>query len=185
MLWPDWKIKIIIKAEGIFAKRQWWADKPFLKYVLDPSFGKYPYRKIYHAETKNNRHMLASCNIFIWILWCQKLIEDDYEFSYLFEPFCDAFSHNGNRRERVNAALPLHRRVWCWGYHHGKVSALESRAIETAWMCQRHWNENVVILTKFPSLAALKVVVSTTFSVASDENFIKMTFPFHWTGHHR
>ena len=42
-----------------------------------------------------------------------------------------------------------------------------------------HWNENVVILTKFSSLAALKVVILTTFSAASDEDFIKMkTFPF-------
>ena len=46
-----------------------------------------------------------------------------------------------------------------------------------------HWNENVVILTKFSSLAALEVVILTTFSAASDENFIKMkTFPFQWYG---
>ena len=48
-----------------------------------------------------------------------------------------------------------------------------------------HWNENVVILTKFSSLAALEVVILTTSSAASDENFIKMkTFPFQcitWT----
>ena len=44
-----------------------------------------------------------------------------------------------------------------------------------------HWNENVVILMKFSSLAALEVVILTTFSAASDENFIKMkTFPFQW-----
>ena len=42
-----------------------------------------------------------------------------------------------------------------------------------------HWNKNVVILTKFSSLAALKVVILTTSSAASDEHFIKMkTFPF-------
>ena len=42
-----------------------------------------------------------------------------------------------------------------------------------------HWNGNVVILTKFSSVAALEVVILTTFSAASDENFIKMkTFPF-------
>ena len=42
-----------------------------------------------------------------------------------------------------------------------------------------HWNENVVVLMKSSSLAALKVVKMTTFSAASDENFIKMTtFPF-------
>ena len=45
----------------------------------------------------------------------------------------------------------------------------------------QHWNENVVILMKFSSLAALEVVILTTFSAASDENFIKMkTFPFQW-----
>ena len=42
-----------------------------------------------------------------------------------------------------------------------------------------HWNGNVVILMKFSSLAALKVVKMTTSSAANDENFIKMmTFPF-------
>ena len=44
-----------------------------------------------------------------------------------------------------------------------------------------HWNENVVILTKFSSLAAPKVVILTTFGTASDEDFVKMkTFPFQW-----
>ena len=48
-------------------------------------------------------------------------------------------------------------------------------------ICLKHWNGNVVILTKFSSLAALKVVILTTFGAASDENFIKMmTFPFLW-----
>ena len=52
-----------------------------------------------------------------------------------------------------------------------------------------HWNKNVVILTKFSSLAALEVVILTTSSAASDEHFIKMkTFPFQcWcntNGHH-
>ena len=46
--------------------------------------------------------------------------------------------------------------------------------------CQ-HWKRNVVILMKFSSLAALKVVILTTFSAASDENFVKMlTFLFQW-----
>ena len=44
-----------------------------------------------------------------------------------------------------------------------------------------HWNGNVVILMKFSSLAALKVVKMTTSSAANDENFIKMmTFSFQW-----
>ena len=40
---------------------------------------------------------------------------------------------------------------------------------------QIHWNENVVILMKSSSLAALKVVILTTIGAASDEDFIKMT----------
>ena len=36
-----------------------------------------------------------------------------------------------------------------------------------------HWNENSIISTKKLSLATLKVVIMTTFSAASDENFIK------------
>ena len=43
------------------------------------------------------------------------------------------------------------------------------------------WNENV-ILTKFSLLAALEVVILTTFSAASDENFIRMTLPSHCNG---
>ena len=38
-----------------------------------------------------------------------------------------------------------------------------------------HWNRNVVILTKFSSLAAPEVVILTTSVAASDENFIKLT----------
>ena len=38
-----------------------------------------------------------------------------------------------------------------------------------------HWNRNVIILTKFSSMAALDVVILTTSSAANDENFIKMT----------
>ena len=44
----------------------------------------------------------------------------------------------------------------------------------------QHWNGNVILKT-FLSLAALKVVKMTTFSVASDENVIKITtFPCQW-----
>ena len=42
------------------------------------------------------------------------------------------------------------------------------------WL-ERHWNGNVILM-RFSSLAALKVVILTTFSAASDVNFIKMTF---------
>ena len=38
-----------------------------------------------------------------------------------------------------------------------------------------HWNENVVILMKFSSLAALEVVIWATSGAASVENFVKMT----------
>ena len=41
-----------------------------------------------------------------------------------------------------------------------------------------HQNENVFILMKFSSLAALEVVKMTNSSTASDENFVKMTFSF-------
>ena len=40
-----------------------------------------------------------------------------------------------------------------------------------------YWNRNAIILTEFSSLVALEVVKMTTSSAASDENFIKMTFP--------
>ena len=47
-----------------------------------------------------------------------------------------------------------------------------------------HWNENVIILTKFSSLTALEVVILTTSSAISDENVIKMTTsPFQWFRH--
>ena len=39
----------------------------------------------------------------------------------------------------------------------------------------QHWNRIVVILTKFSSLAASKVVILITFNAAGLENFIKMT----------
>ena len=52
------------------------------------------------------------------------------------------------------------------------------------WPHYFHWNKNVVILTKFSSLAALEVVILTTSSAASDEHFIKMkTFPFQCSSH--
>ena len=48
-----------------------------------------------------------------------------------------------------------------------------------------HWNGNVIILIKFSSLAALEVAILTTFSAASDDNFVKMTrFSFQWWRHH-
>ena len=58
---------------------------------------------------------------------------------------------------------------------------LKYNSIFYATLLWHHWNENVIILMKFSSLAAPKVVKMTTFSAASDENFVKMmTFPFQW-----
>ena len=45
------------------------------------------------------------------------------------------------------------------------------------------WNENVIILMKFSSLAALKVVMMTTFSAASDENFVNFQCSQWWKFH--
>ena len=41
--------------------------------------------------------------------------------------------------------------------------------------------ENAVIFIEFPSLAMVDIVKMTTYSAATDGNFIKMTtFRFHW-----
>ena len=42
-----------------------------------------------------------------------------------------------------------------------------------------HQNGYLLILTKISPLTALKVVILATFSAVKDENFVKMTFPFH------
>ena len=51
------------------------------------------------------------------------------------------------------------------------------RRADSAYQSCVHWNRNAVILTKFSPLAALQDVILTTFSVASDEDFVKIT-PF-------
>ena len=44
-----------------------------------------------------------------------------------------------------------------------------------------YWKGNVVILTKFSSLAAPEAVILITSGATSDENFVKMTiFPLQW-----
>ena len=49
------------------------------------------------------------------------------------------------------------------------------------WTRSCHFdNRNAVTITKFSLLAALEVVNLTACNVASDKNFIKMTFLFHW-----
>ena len=90
---------------------------------------------------------------------------------------------------------PSHRYVdcSCFGivYHH-PIWPLSFRTTSlklwqtVIWLCvcqwnnpEHPWNRNVVILMKFLSLAALKIVILTIFSAASDKYFIKMmTFLF-------
>ena len=53
-------------------------------------------------------------------------------------------------------------------------------AMKAAVVYGYHWNRNGFILMIFLSLAALEVVILTTSSAASDENFVKMTFSYQW-----
>ena len=46
-----------------------------------------------------------------------------------------------------------------------------------------NWTRNVLILTKFSSLTALEVVILTTSSAASDENFISMIILLWYSKH--
>ena len=63
--------------------------------------------------------------------------------------------------------------LWCWELNLAPLTTVTNTKYHL------HWNGNVIILMKFSSLAALKVVILTTFGAASDENFIKMmTFSF-------
>ena len=70
----------------------------------------------------------------------------------------------------------LHRN-WSTLVHAGNTLDANWRHEAIRW-AHNHWNGNIFILTKFPSLAALEVVKMTTSSAASDENLIKMTFSF-------
>ena len=53
-----------------------------------------------------------------------------------------------------------------------KIRSLYKNAFEN--------KENVFILMKFLSPAALEVVILITYSAASDTNFVKITFSFQW-----
>ena len=67
------------------------------------------------------------------------------------------------------ANLPiLHRHQTIKSYHTDRVAQIWSHE-------SHHWNGNVILM-KFSSLAALKVVKMPTVSAASYENFVKMTF---------
>ena len=95
------------------------------------------------------------------------------------ELWCFLWSHLNKR---------LSKQRWGWWFEtpsrhfiYDVILMTHSTSFSDTTHCREHlhWNENVVILTKFSSLAALEVVILTTFSAASDENFIKMkTFPF-------
>ena len=54
------------------------------------------------------------------------------------------------------------------------INSLSSERCKSS-LTSVHWNINVVILMKFSSLAALKVVILTTFNAASGENFVETT----------
>ena len=74
-------------------------------------------------------------------------------------------------------------RVFSHGSHFGKAFdsvnlSLDPTSCHCANFVVTHWNGNVIILTILPLLAALKVVLLTSFSAPSDENFTKMNFRF-------
>ena len=72
---------------------------------------------------------------------------------------------------------PFHHITWCTLWYR-VVLCINYWFLTKGIHWSRHWNENVVILTKYSSLTALEVVILTTSSAVSDENFIKMkTFP--------
>ena len=68
-------------------------------------------------------------------------------------------------------------RRWIQSWHHSndRFSAYFMGCTQRVSAPPQHWNWNVVILMKYSSLAASKVVISTTFDATSDENFVKMT----------
>ena len=62
-----------------------------------------------------------------------------------------------------------------WNNHEAKFKMCALNVIHSSY-----WN---VILTKWPSLTALEVIILTTYGAATNENFVKMTqFPCHWYG---
>ena len=112
-------------------------------------------------------------------------------FSSNHSPLWGVFSHYGPfwvimrlmlQQQQLNFnVLTL---LWHIILHYILTHTPSTSKLRTAACLPNHWNENVVILMKFSSLAALEVVILTTFSAASDENFIKMkTFPFQWWYH--
>ena len=76
-------------------------------------------------------------------------------------------------------ALQWHHMIWWMSWHPKSNQCLVDSPHKGLVAQKVHRNGNVVILTKFSSLAAPKVVKMTTFGAASDENFVKMmTLPF-------
>ena len=64
-----------------------------------------------------------------------------------------------------------------WMFLQQLVQANKELKHQSSELLAFHWNGNVIILMKFLLLAELEFVKMTTSSAASDENFIKMTFP--------
>ena len=104
----------------------------------------------------------------------------------VYEWFCITL-HNGSvnlMTQNVTILFPINAPV----LHQNEIDAARIGLILARYrtmntLCYSgvsHWNENVAILVKFSSLAALEVVILTTCSAASDENLIKTTFSFQY-----
>ena len=59
--------------------------------------------------------------------------------------------------------------VYIWWRHH------VSSWCQSGQRKPSHWNEYIFILMKFSSLAGLEIIKMTTFSLARDKNFVKIT----------
>ena len=113
---------------------------------------------------------LGCTNFRVWSCWWHMILSSLSQcVSPLREPLLMCYSEG----------LALRGVSW----YSGVVFTRSQQEVRENALCllQQHWNENVVILTKFSSLAAPEVVKMTTSSAASDENVIKITtFPFQW-----
>ena len=97
-------------------------------------------------------------------------------------PLCPLWRHC-NETHRISRSSG--RAMGCipWGFR-WKLIVLCLSSVQAGDICRsllKCRNENVVILTKFSSLAAMKVVQITTFSAHNDGNFIQIAiFTFKW-----
>ena len=91
--------------------------------------------------------------------------------------------HYGKTRSISWLASPGHQQPWYWPLVYGinvSLSVTEGRisttsVISISLIDMKHWNGNIVILTKFSSPAALEVVKMITSVAANNENVIKIT----------